>query len=68
MAKRKLDHFAHLVDRVAEAADVVIGHIGPARLLGLLELRAKLISVSAVIWTIPRGWVETTTRRISCRP
>ena len=42
MAQRQLDHLAHLIDGAAEAADVVIGHIGPARLPRLLELRAQL--------------------------
>ena len=42
MAERELHHLADLIDRVAEAADVVVGDVGAARLLRLLELGPEL--------------------------
>ncbi len=42
MAQRQLDHLADLVDRGAEPADVVVGDVGAARLLGLLIFGPQL--------------------------
>ena len=43
IAERQLDHLAHLVDRRAEPADIVVGDVGAARLaLRLLIFRAQL--------------------------
>ncbi len=42
IAKRQLDHLAQLVDRRAHAAEIVIGDVGAALLLGLGIFGAKL--------------------------
>ncbi len=42
IAQRQLDHLADLVDRVAQSAEIVIGDVGAARLLGLLIFGAQL--------------------------
>ena len=67
MAERQLDHLAQRVDRVAHAAEVVIGDVGAAlrRRLAVYS-GSSSTAVLASMWTMPLGVVDTTTSRSSC--
>ena len=68
MAQRQLDHLAQRVDRVAHAAEVVIGDVGAA--LAVLLLGEFGQQLDLVSWRrcgrCPCGVVETTVSRTSC--
>ena len=67
MAQRQLDHLAQRVDRVAHAAEVVIGDVGAAlAVLGSVYSGSSSTAVLSSMWTMPLGAVETTTSRSSC--
>jgi hypothetical protein len=63
--QRELDHLPDLLDRVAQAADVVVGDVRPPRLLRLGVLREQLDLGVRATCTTPRGTVATTISRIS---
>ena len=69
MAQRKLDHLAQRIDRVAHAAEIVIGDVGAALTLAVPRRYIPGRSSTAVlpsIWTMPLGAAVTTTSRSSC--
>ncbi len=68
MAERQLDHLPHLLDRVPEASDIVVGHIGRPRLLGFHVLRQQVDLGLFVHPDDALREVEVTSSRISCSP
>ena len=67
MAQRQLDHFAQRVDRVAHAAEIVVGDVGAALAVACAVYSgSSSTAVLASMWTMPLGAVETTTSRSSC--
>ena len=59
MAQRQLDHLAQRVDRVAHAAEIVIGDVGAALALAFADIRgAARPAFLASMWTMPLGVVS----------